>query len=64
MDRVLHFVLALAVVAILALLVSSDRKKIRIRYVIQLLVIEVLLAWFFLKLRRWFRLRERLLRNV
>ena len=44
MDRVL----ALAVVAILALLVSSDRKKIRIRYVIQLLVIEVLLAWFFL----------------
>ncbi len=45
MDRVLHFVLALAVVAILALLVSSDCKKIRIRYVIQLLVIEVLLAW-------------------
>lgn len=37
MDRVLHFVLALAVVAVLALLVSSDRKKIRIRYVIQLL---------------------------
>ncbi|HAF0356574.1 TPA: nucleoside permease NupC [Salmonella enterica subsp. enterica serovar Gallinarum] len=48
MDRVLYFVLALAVVAVLALLVSSDRKKIRIRYVIQLLVIEVLLAWFFL----------------
>jgi nucleoside transport protein len=47
MDRVLHFVLAL-VVALLALLVSSDRKKIRIRYVVQLLVIEVLLAWFFL----------------
>ena len=48
MDRVLHFVLALVVVAVLALLVSSDRKKIRIRYVVQLLVIEVLLAWFFL----------------
>ncbi|EHM44908.1 MAG: nucleoside permease NupC [Yokenella regensburgei] len=48
MDRVLHFVLALVVVAILALLVSSNRKQIRIRYVIQLLVIEVLLAWFFL----------------
>ena len=62
MDRVLHFVLALAVVAILALLVSSDRKKIRIRYVIQLLVIEVLLAWFFLNSD--VRLRERLLRNV
>ncbi|WEF29383.1 nucleoside permease NupC [Klebsiella aerogenes] len=48
MDRVLHFVLAIVVVAILALLVSHDRKQIRIRYVIQLLVIEVLLAWFFL----------------
>lgn len=48
MDRVLHFVLAIVVVAILALLVSHDRQKIRIRYVVQLLVIEVLLAWFFL----------------
>ena len=59
MDRVLHFVLALAVVAILALLVSSDRKKIRIRYVIQLLVIEVLLAWFFLNSDRKSVGRER-----
>ena len=48
MDRVLHFILALVVVGILALLVSTNRKQIRIRYVIQLLVIEVLLAWFFL----------------
>lgn len=48
MDRVLHFVLALAVVGILALLISHNRKQIRIRYIIQLLVIEVLLAWFFL----------------
>lgn len=48
MDRVLHFVLAIVVVAILALLVSHNRKQIRIRYVIQLLVIEVLLAQFFL----------------
>lgn len=48
MSAVLHFILALVVVALLALLVSSDRKKIRIRYVVQLLVIEVLLAWFFL----------------
>ena len=48
MDRVFHFILAPVVVAILALLVSSNRKQIRIRYVIQLLVIEVLLAWFFL----------------
>ncbi len=48
MFRVLHFILAIAVVALLALLVSHDRKQIRIRYVIQLLVIEVVLAWFFL----------------
>jgi len=48
MDRVVHFILAIVVVAILALLVSHNRKQIRIRYVIQLLVIEVLLAWFFL----------------
>lgn len=48
MDRVLHFILAIVVVAILALLVSHNRKQIRIRYVIQLLVIEVLLARFFL----------------
>ncbi|MFJ2976636.1 NupC/NupG family nucleoside CNT transporter [Kluyvera sp. NPDC087067] len=48
MDRVFHFILALVVVGILALLVSTNRKEIRIRYVIQLLVIEVLLAWFFL----------------
>ncbi|WP_336821599.1 NupC/NupG family nucleoside CNT transporter, partial [Cedecea sp. VD20] len=47
-SRVLHFVLALSVVALLALLVSPNRKQIRIRFVIQLLVIEVLLAWFFL----------------
>ncbi|QCR35409.1 NupC/NupG family nucleoside CNT transporter [Nissabacter sp. SGAir0207] len=48
MSRILHFVLALAVVAILALLVSHDRKNIRLRFIAQLLVIEVLLAYFFL----------------
>lgn len=48
MSRVLHFILALAVVALLALMVSPNRKQIRIRFVIQLLVIEMLLAWFFL----------------
>ncbi len=48
MSRILHFVLALAVVAVLALLVSRDRKSIRLRFVAQLLVIEVLLAYFFL----------------
>ncbi|RMN17862.1 hypothetical protein ALQ63_04114 [Serratia plymuthica] len=48
MSHIAHFALALVVVAILALLVCRDRKSIRIRYVIQLLVIEVLLAYFFL----------------
>lgn len=48
MSRILHFALAMVVVTLLALLVSSDRKNIRVRFVIQLLVIEVLLAWFFL----------------
>lgn len=63
MDRVLHFVLAIVVVAILALLVSHDRQKIRIRYVVQLLVIEVLLARFFLNLILvWFC--ERIFRDV
>ena len=48
MSRILHFALAMVVVTLLALLVSSDRKNIRVRFIIQLLVIEVLLAWFFL----------------
>ncbi|WP_075181390.1 NupC/NupG family nucleoside CNT transporter [Pantoea sp. 1.19] len=48
MSRILHFVLALAVIALLALLISRDRQHIRFRFVLQLLVIEVLLAWFFL----------------
>ncbi|MEE8729544.1 MAG: NupC/NupG family nucleoside CNT transporter [Rahnella inusitata] len=48
MSNILHFVLALAVVAVLALLVSRDRKSIRLRFIVQLLVIEVLLAYFFL----------------
>lgn len=48
MSRVLHFILALTFVALLAWLVSNDRKKIRLNYIGLLLVIEVLLAWFFL----------------
>jgi len=48
MSHILQFLLALVVVGILSLLVSHDRKSIRIRYIIQLLVIEIVLAWFFL----------------
>ena len=38
MSPILHFLLALVVVAVLALLVSHDRKSIRVRFIIQLLV--------------------------
>ncbi|MGK4444493.1 NupC/NupG family nucleoside CNT transporter [Yersinia enterocolitica] len=48
MSHILQFALALVVVAILALAICKDRKSIRIRFIIQLLVIEVLLAYFFL----------------
>ena len=48
MSGIFHFALALVMVTVLALLVSTDRKNIRVRFIIQLLVIEVLLAWFFL----------------
>jgi CNT family concentrative nucleoside transporter len=48
MSQILQFILALVVILILALLVSNDRKKIRPRYIIQLLVIEAALAYFFL----------------
>ncbi|ELR66717.1 Nucleoside permease NupC [Photobacterium marinum] len=44
----LHFIFGLAVVGALALLASKDRKSIKIRYIIQLLVIEMGLAYFLL----------------
>jgi len=48
MLQILHFLLALVVIAGLALLVSKNRKTIRLRYVLQLLVIEIALAYFLL----------------
>jgi len=48
MPQILQFIMALVVIIALALLVSNDRKKIRLRYIIQLLVIESALAYFFL----------------
>ncbi|SUI78644.1 Nucleoside-transport system protein nupC [Serratia quinivorans] len=60
MSHIAHFALALVVVTILALLVCRDRKSIRIRYVIQLLVIEVLLAYFFPAFGSGFRLCKRI----
>lgn len=48
MIAVLHFILALAIICCLALLASHDRKKIRPRILLQLVIIEGALAWFFL----------------
>ncbi|PXF29056.1 nucleoside permease [Pokkaliibacter plantistimulans] len=48
LSSLLHFVMALVVILALALLVSYDRRKIRPRFVLQLLVVETALAWFFL----------------
>ncbi|VFP88818.1 Nucleoside permease NupC (plasmid) [Candidatus Erwinia haradaeae] len=48
MSRILHFLLGLIVIILLAILASDNHKEIRVRYVMQLLVIEVILGWFFL----------------
>lgn len=48
MFYILHFILAIVVIFALALLVSHDRRKVRIRYIVQLLVIEGIVGWFFL----------------
>nr|MBA2817733.1 Nucleoside-transport system protein NupC [Candidatus Pantoea persica] len=48
MIAILHFLLALAVIFALALLASHDRKQIRLRYIVQLIVVEAALGWFFL----------------
>jgi CNT family concentrative nucleoside transporter len=47
MTQFLHFLLALAVILGLAWLASYDRQKIRVRYIIQLIIIEIALAFFF-----------------
>lgn len=48
MFKIVHFLLALVIILALAWLVSFDRRKIRIRFVLQLIVIEIALAFFFL----------------
>lgn len=48
MSTVFHFLLSIILIGGLSILTSSDRASIRIRYVFQLLVIELILAWFFL----------------
>ncbi len=48
MPTLFHFILALLVIFFLAYIFSNDRKKIRPRVLLQLVIIEALLAWFFL----------------
>lgn len=48
MSAVFHFLLSIILIGGLSILTSNDRASIRIRYVFQLLVIELILAWFFL----------------
>ncbi|VFP84632.1 Nucleoside permease NupC (plasmid) [Candidatus Erwinia haradaeae] len=50
MSQILHFSLGLVMIVVLALLVGRNHKAIRISYIIHLLVIEVMLAWFFLNI--------------
>ncbi|MFM2485975.1 NupC/NupG family nucleoside CNT transporter [Celerinatantimonas yamalensis] len=46
--HLLHFLLALVVIFGLAVVVSYERKQIRLRYIVQLLVIEIAIAWLLL----------------
>ncbi|ELY9422157.1 NupC/NupG family nucleoside CNT transporter [Cronobacter dublinensis] len=48
MTTLLHFIFAVLAIFLLAWLASVDRKSIRLRYILQLMVIEAALAWFFL----------------
>lgn len=48
MPYILHFLLAIIVIFALALLFSNDRKKIRPRIILQLMVIEAALSYFLL----------------
>ena len=48
MYNIVHFLLALVIILALAWLVSFDRRQIRIRFVLQLIVSEIALAFFFL----------------
>ncbi|EOW6722614.1 NupC/NupG family nucleoside CNT transporter [Cronobacter dublinensis] len=48
MTTLLHFIFAVLAILLLAWFASVDRKSIRLRYILQLIVIEAALAWFFL----------------
>lgn len=62
MTQILHFLLALAVILALAWFASYDRQKIRIRYILQLIIIEIALAFFFPSRRKRFMGSEKYFR--
>ncbi|WWO98684.1 MAG: nucleoside transporter C-terminal domain-containing protein [Candidatus Dasytiphilus stammeri] len=49
MSHIYHFIFSFIIIVLLALLASNNRKIIRIRFIIQLLIIEIFMAWFFLR---------------
>lgn len=48
MPRIFHFILGFSIIVILSLLISTNPKKIRLRFIIQLLIIEILCGYFIL----------------
>ncbi|AAZ41132.1 nucleoside transport protein (NUP family) [Candidatus Blochmanniella pennsylvanica str. BPEN] len=48
MSRIFHFVLGFTTIVILSLIVSSNPKKIRVRFIFQVLIIEILFGYFIL----------------
>ncbi|AFP85169.1 NupC/NupG family nucleoside CNT transporter [secondary endosymbiont of Ctenarytaina eucalypti] len=48
MSRILHFLMTLAILVMFVMLVGRDRKSIRVRFIIQMLAIEIVLAYGFL----------------
>ncbi|WP_116963118.1 NupC/NupG family nucleoside CNT transporter [Fastidiosibacter lacustris] len=48
MLKILHFLLAITVIGIVLYLASMNRKNIKIRFIIQLIIIEIIVAYFLL----------------
>jgi nucleoside transport protein len=45
MSTIIHFILSVSLIVGLSIIISSNRKQIRYRYVLQLIIIELGLAW-------------------
>ncbi len=49
MLKILHFLLALIIVAVILYFASMNRKNIKARFIVQLIIIEIIVAYFLLK---------------